>query len=90
MRTEEAHIKANIWLMTCVCLHNLILTLDGKSDAMLNDPNLIPASGSSRASRRTGRVEPDSSNAENVRAGERLRQSIALHLQTLQDAMYEI
>lgn len=86
MQTEEA----NIWVMVCVCLHNLILTVDGKSDAMLNDPTLVPATATSRSQQPGGRVEQGTSSREDVRAGERLRESIALHIQTLQDALYKL
>lgn len=69
---DDDHIKAMLWVGTCVCLHNLILAFDGGDDPFLNDPALASPPPESQTE--------DLSSMENVRQGEMLRDSLRMRI----------
>lgn len=46
---DDNHIKALLWIGSCICLHNIILMSHGRTDPILNDSTLIPSIEGSRS-----------------------------------------
>lgn len=92
IRKDDDHIKALLWVGSCISLHNMILIIDGRTDPILNDSSLIPSIEESRSvGLESNAPEPeDFSSAANVRSGEALRTFLKLRIQAMDDELTQI